>query len=168
MTLVTPNSTCVHERKLKDADTAVTVCVRETVNEITNAPQFQGLTILNSKFLGNRRRYKFDKKATSYLARDEVYQQFENIVSSCLGHGHLSVLFHLLDSVDEDVFSHYEESKICTDFFSDSHSSPISKSQRDVFIGGVEKIFCEGIAEILTFSHDAEYIYQIELSGQSI
>ena len=131
---------------------------------------FKQVIILNSghKYLRNRKEFGINndnKKCVKINSIEEVKDKLEEIKKACYSHGHMSILFltNVEDGFMNDFLSNktYIRNEII--FGKGDKSEPLSKNQIEDLLNCLSSINFNknGAERILVFSHDAEYLFQI-------
>ncbi len=154
------------EFQLLDSVSDASACIENIIDEIIDLEAFEAIVIIDSRFLHNKKDYSFDNERFVFLSSTEdIVRLKRSIASSCVGSGHMSVLF--LFRSDKNVLAkfqeHYAESGIPVHVGHGDSGDPLSKDQKDDFLANIDRLMSLSVSTVLVFSHDAEYLYHLDL-----
>ncbi len=138
-----------------------------TINSLVNSlfvnPSLEKVIILNSIFLRNRQMYCFDANNASIISpNNEAHVDIEMLIESSFNKGHLSVLFAFDKAIKNDALDRNKFTVKEIDLSSDN--TPVSDKQAQGFMYALRLLKHEGAKSVYCFSHDADYMYEIDLS----
>lgn len=126
---------------------------------------FGNIVVLESVFLRNKREYKFNQseKILRLRSLQDAEKLIESLKKSCFDKGHLSVLFAFKDPAQSEKFIKQEfyEKRNEINLYREDSAGPLSDDQRKTFCQVTKELYEETFELIYAFSHDAEYLYEI-------
>lgn len=127
---------------------------------------FKNIIIINSQYLKVLKHlFKNDEKTMCHIITNEKIEIIRSdLRKACFSHGHLSVLFHIARANDflKDFFRVCDFSFIGSINLEENQKKlPLEKSEMSLLTSCLSEISVHDNELLLTFSHDADYLYCI-------